>query len=337
MSCCEESTSRIDLYLDDELRGDELDAFERHIKDCSSCRKELTERRRFLEQVRAARPLYAPSAKFRAEMAALLTPSTKPSSALQRCREATAIVTKSDAPLWLLWLRSKSIPALIACALTVVGMVTLWRFSLRDARANAFVDMAVETHHQQLAGQFPLEIKANSPAEVSTWFADKVPFHFRLPTSQETTGQDRRYELTGGRLVTFKGTYAAYIAYRMHGQLISLVVTSASTSVALGGEESISKGLTFHTHRKGELQVVTWSVHNLTYALVSGVNAPAGQSCAVCHASVKDGDLIRNLRSLNRRRTNTSTSTLLSDIDRSHLTDFDEVGHLRSATATSLH
>lgn len=29
--CCEESTSRIDLYLDDELRGDELEAFERHI------------------------------------------------------------------------------------------------------------------------------------------------------------------------------------------------------------------------------------------------------------------------------------------------------------------
>jgi anti-sigma factor RsiW len=29
MSCCEESTWRIDLYLDDELRGDELEAFER--------------------------------------------------------------------------------------------------------------------------------------------------------------------------------------------------------------------------------------------------------------------------------------------------------------------
>jgi len=38
MSCYEESTSRIDLYLDDELRGDELEAFEHHIKDCSSRR-----------------------------------------------------------------------------------------------------------------------------------------------------------------------------------------------------------------------------------------------------------------------------------------------------------
>jgi anti-sigma factor RsiW len=38
MSCWEVSTSRIDLYLDDELRGDELEAFEHHIKDCSSRR-----------------------------------------------------------------------------------------------------------------------------------------------------------------------------------------------------------------------------------------------------------------------------------------------------------
>ena len=38
MSWCEESTSRIDLYLDDELRGDELEAFEHHIKNCSSRR-----------------------------------------------------------------------------------------------------------------------------------------------------------------------------------------------------------------------------------------------------------------------------------------------------------
>jgi anti-sigma factor RsiW len=297
MSPCEEDISRIDLYLDDELRGGELEAFNRHLKECRSCRREVAERRRFLEQVRAARPLSAPSEKFRAEMAALLATTTAGPNSVPERHEATATATKDQAHSWFLWLRSKPIPAFIACTLAIVGVVTLWRVSLKDVRANAFVDLAVETHRQQLAGHFPMEITTNSSVDVSTWFANKVPFHFRLPASQETAGQPRRFELIGGRLVNFRGTRAAYVAYRMQGRLISLVVTSASTSVALGGEETIAKELTFHTHRKGELQVVTWSVHNLTYALVSNVNVPAGQSCAVCHASAKDGDLIRNLRS----------------------------------------
>jgi hypothetical protein len=101
----------------------------------------------------------------------------------------------------------------------------------------------------------------------------------------------------GGRLVDFKEAHAAYISYRMHAQIISLVLTSASSSVAAGGEKTVSQGLIFHAHRRDELQVVTWSVHNLTYALVSAVNLPISQSCAVCHANAKDKNLIQNLLS----------------------------------------
>lgn len=88
-------------------------------------------------------------------------------------------------------------------------------------------------------------------------FEGKVPFQFRLPDSQEAAGQQQRYKLSGGRLVTFEGIDAAYSAYRMQAQRISLLVTSASTSVASGGEETLSEHLTFHTHRRGELDVVT--------------------------------------------------------------------------------
>jgi len=302
MDRCEENISRIDLYLDGELRGGELEAFHRHVKECRSCRRELTERRRFLEQVRAARPLYAPSAEFRAQMAALLAAATADPSSAPEQHEATATATKDRAPWWVLWLRSKPIPASIACALAIAGIVMLWKVSLKDARANAFVDLAVEAHRQQLAGHLPLEIKTGSPVEMSTWFADKVSFHFRLPTSQESGEQRQGYALTGGRLVNFRGSHAAYVAYRMQAQLVSLVVTSTATATALGGDETISKSLTFHTHRKGELRVVTWSVHNLTYALVSGVDVPARQSCAVCHASAKESDLIRDLRSPNNQK-----------------------------------
>jgi anti-sigma factor RsiW len=297
VSNCEENVSRIDLYLDDELGEDELDVFNRHMKECSSCWEELTERRRFLERIRAARPLYTASPKFRTKMAALLTAAPVGPSTAPTPRRMKAMMAKGDARSWLLWLWSKPIPALIAFVLTIAGAVLLWKVSMGEARANAFVDMAVQTHRQQLAGHLPLEITTNSPTEMSAWFANRVPFHFRLPTYQETTGQDQTYELTGGRLVNFKGAYTAYIAYRMQTQIISLVVTSTSSAVASGGERTVSKGLTFHAHRREELQVVTWSVHNLTYALVSGVNLSARQSCTVCHASAKDRNLIRDLKS----------------------------------------
>ena len=285
MSRCEDNISRFDLYLDGELHGDELKEFNRHVKECGPCRREFEERRRFLETVRAARPMHAPSEKFRADMAALLAVPTVGPGSKPDVPAVTA--TKAKAPSWLLWLWSTPKPAFIACALAILGVIILWKVSERDAGANAFVDIAVETHRQQLAGHLPLEVRTKSAREISAWFAGRVPFKFRLPSSQETAGQPQEYELTGGRLVNFRGRRTAYIAYRMRAQVISLVVTSASTSVALGGEETTSKGITFHTHRRGELQVVTWSVHNLTYALVSGVNVPARESCAVCHASTK--------------------------------------------------
>src|ERR1700760_686160 len=125
MSCGESDHSRIDLYLDGELRDEELESFNSHLKGCSSCRNELTSRRRFLEQVRAARPLYAAPAEFREEMAALLAASPKRSTIVRGWEHPVAgEVTKAHVPLWLLWLRSKPVPALAACFLVTAGIVS---------------------------------------------------------------------------------------------------------------------------------------------------------------------------------------------------------------------
>ena len=305
MSRCEDNICRIDLYLDDELAGNDLEVFNGHIKECSSCREELIERQRFLERIRAARPLHPVSPKLRREVEAILGKSAGFRTVAARDYPVTWLWRKSRA--WLGWLCSRPIPVLVAFMLAIAGGITLSTLALTQAHANAFADIAAQTHRQQLAGQLPLEIRTNSSSELSAWFADKVPFRFRLPTYQDTSGDGQQYQLTGGRLVDFKGTHAAYISYRMHAQIISLVLTSASNSVAAGGETTVSKGLTFHAHRRSELQVVTWSVHNLTYALVSAVNLPIGQSCAVCHASANDRNLIQNLKIGNKHETNRNT------------------------------
>jgi anti-sigma factor RsiW len=321
MSHCEECISRIDLYLDDELREGELDIFNHHVSECSSCREELAQRRRFLEQIRAAGPLHVAPPELRTRVAALMAgePATFGAPPELR-RQVESIVAKGRARSWFPWFGLGPRSALVAYGLMIVGAVLLWRFSLREMRATAFVDTAVKAHRQQLAGRLPLEIMTSSPTEVSTWFAGKVPFHFRLPAYQDGSGQDPSYKLSGGRLLAFRGDSAAYIAYHMKAQLISLVIVSTSSSVASGGEKTVSRGLTFHAHRKDEFEVVTWSVHNLTYALVSTVNLPAGQSCGVCHPSAKDRDLIRNLKTRNKPGTSGRGVMLLSAADIQRLT-----------------
>jgi anti-sigma factor RsiW len=97
---CEVNISRIDLYLDDELAGGDLEAFNRHMRECSSCREELIERRRFLERIRAARPLYAASPKLRAEVAAVLGEPVGSRTVPARGRPVTRIMGKSRALAW---------------------------------------------------------------------------------------------------------------------------------------------------------------------------------------------------------------------------------------------
>ena len=297
MKECEECTTRIDLSLDDELCGEELDVFECHVKNCTSCRENLRLRRLYLEQLRLFRPPHTAPFALREKVERLLRdePTAYVEFPLNR-RQGTASRVKEclrsfGASLWL-----KPIPTFTTVVLLTIGLLTLWTFSQREARATAFVDLAVNTHKQQLSGRIPIELTTGSPAKMASWFTDKVPFPFRLPAYQEQPGQTPPYKLVGGRLINLNGDYAAYVAYQMNKNLISLIIASGPSSLAYGGETKTTRGLTFHSHQHNGLEVVTWSARNLAYALVSSVNVPARRSCAVCHANPKDNELLRNIR-----------------------------------------
>ncbi len=296
MKQCEECTKRIDLYLDGELSGEELDVFEYHVKNCTSCLGRLSSQRLYLERLRLSRPLYTAPLALRERVERLLEEEPAayrkvpvdlrqgPAGRVKECLRSFVV---------LLWL--KPIPAFATITLATVGLLALWTFSQQEARATAFVDLAVNTHKQQLSGRIPIELTTGSPAKMAGWFTDKVPFPFRLPAYQEQPGQTPPYKLVGGRLITFRADYAAYVAYEMNKNLISLIIASGPSSLAYGGETTTTRGLTFHSHQHNGLQVVTWSAHNLAYALVSSINVPARRSCAVCHASPRDNELLRNI------------------------------------------
>jgi anti-sigma factor RsiW len=163
-------------------------------------------------------------------------------------------------------------------------------------RAANYVEAAVATHRSCLDGDLPLELHSNSPEQVAAWFSGKVPFPFRLPKAQVAPDSLPAYQLTGASLVKYRGKLAALVTYQKQKEKISLLVASADSAVVAGGEEVRSGKLTFHYRTDEGFNVVTWTNHGLSYALVSSVSGPARESCMVCHQSIADQHNFRPAR-----------------------------------------
>ena len=92
------------------------------------------------------------------------------------------------------------------------------------------------------------------------------------------------------------GKTAAFIAYqmptaKMPKAAVSLIVAPDSVAVASGGVVADFRKVSFHYASVEGYKVVTWSVHGLTYALVSEEGNNTQRSCMVCHSAMKDRDL----------------------------------------------
>jgi hypothetical protein len=60
-----------------------------------------------------------------------------------------------------------------------------------------------------------------------------------------------------------------------------------------GGEEVRSGGFTFHYRSGADSQVITWTTHGLTYALVSSLTGSPQRSCLVCHQDMAEQNLFK--------------------------------------------
>ena len=72
---------------------------------------------------------------------------------------------------------------------------------------------------------------------------------------------------------------------------VGLIISPVSVAVASGGAEVSFKKVRFHYYSIEGYKVVTWSVHGLTYALVSQEGNRTQRSCMVCHSTMRDRDL----------------------------------------------
>ncbi len=274
---------QIDTYLDGEMPDAERNRFLAHGRECEHCRARVESRRHLLHAIRAARPEVHASPDLRRSITAALN------------RQASAPVEPSRPSRWkrflspAAWLPAFHLRPSYAWLLLILLAVGLaLHLSQQQARANQLLDAAIDTHRRGLAGAAPIEFQSASAREVTRWCNSKLPFVLRLPTYQDDSGDRSQYQLLGASRVPFRGKNAAYIAYQMGKERLTLIVVPIDQAIASGGEVTKAKSLVFHSVRRNGLEAITWSVHNLTYALVSGVNLPPKQSCVVCHANPKD-------------------------------------------------
>jgi mycothiol system anti-sigma-R factor len=289
MSPCDECGFNTLRYLDKELSGQELYDFRAHLESCASCRASVEAEQALSHVLYRSRPLYSAPDALRARVAAAVERHAARSRVgfyervLRVLGSGLADPTPRVARL-----------RLLAASLAVVAMLlVLVPNFVRHARAANYVETAVAMHRGYLDGSLPLELHSNSPEQVTAWFTGKVPFSFRLPRAQITSGIQPAYQLTGAILVKYRARSAALVTYQKQNQRISLLVASADSAVVAGGEEVRSGELTFHYRTDEGFNVVTWNNHGLSYALVSSVSGSARASCLVCHQSMADSSSFR--------------------------------------------
>lgn len=179
----------------------------------------------------------------------------------------------------------------------IIGLlIAIPRSTSRPLSGPEFAEFAVTTHRQHAEGRLALDVRSDSQQALNEWFKAKSQFPLALPTAPAAAGEVRPYRLEGARLVKVAGKTAAFIAYEVETPKLqmtpaSLIVTRDFVAVASGGVQVDFKKVSFHYATVQGYRVVTWSMHGLTYALVSQETNNTQRSCMVCHSAMRDRDL----------------------------------------------
>jgi anti-sigma factor RsiW len=291
MNPCDEYVVKTLRHLGNDLKGQELEDFRSHLEACADCRAHLKAEKALSETLHRSRPLYSAPAALRDRVSAAVIQQSSPSHLRDPLRPSASRTLTASLRGALERLSSWRIlvPATLAIALCLALVPNI----VHNVQAASDVGTAVAIHEKSLGGDLPPGLQSNSPEAVTSWFADKVPFYFRLPNAESVPAHKPAYQLTGATLVHYKGNPAALVTYQAPKDKISLLVVSSHSAVVAGGDEVRFAQLTFHYRTESGFRVITWTNHGLSYALVSSVSGPARASCLVCHQNMADrGDLI---------------------------------------------
>jgi anti-sigma factor RsiW len=128
--------------------------------------------------------------------------------------------------------------------LVVGGLLTISGLRV-ESNADRFVAIAIDSHRALSDAALQLDVQSDSPRVVSTWFSQRVSFPFRMPDAGIATNDLAKYQLCGGRLVTFGGEQAAILVFRLSHDLITALITPDRDARATGGNVTFLTGLNF--------------------------------------------------------------------------------------------
>jgi anti-sigma factor RsiW len=292
MKPCDQNAVQTFLYVDNELSGDELAAFESHLNVCAACRGAVAQERQFLNELRSVGPLYRAPAELRSSVETLLLDLpmyTAPPDLRARIRK-TLERPRFNRPRW------QSLA--VAAALVLLAIVSGLLF-LRPPAHSELAVLATTAHKRYVRGEFALQIHSASPQIVSGWLNERMPLHLKLPGYDEMPELVHPVQLKGGGLLGFRKSGAAYVVYHVRNKPVSLVAVSSSVCKPSGGKRVDMKPLSFYYDSVDGYNVITWLSKSglVTYAMVSDGGERAQQSCIVCHAtsSAKDRKLMSGL------------------------------------------
>jgi len=296
MNLCDQHAAKALRYLDGALRGQELEDFRAHLEICANCSENLEAEQALSGLLRRSRPLYSAPPALRSRLSTVIaeraaaTPSRSRAGLYDRVPQTLRL---GLAGLARPFSRPRAfVPALLLLAVFLILVPNV----VRHVRAESYVQAAMASHRSSLDGRLPPEFRSSSPESVTAWFADKVPFPFRLPNSGSVPDSTPAYQLIGARVVSYRGNPDALVTYQKQAEKISLLVAPSDSAVVAGGDTIRSGSLVFHYRTDQGFKVVTWSTHGLSYALVSSVSGSARESCLVCHQDMADHYQFRSSR-----------------------------------------
>ncbi|CUS96868.1 anti-sigma factor family protein [Candidatus Chrysopegis kryptomonas] len=248
----------INLYLDGELAGEELEQFKQHIKECDECARLLKKQRDFIDAIRSLKDEV--NVDFKDFKEGLIEQIERYKIGKER--------------------KLKYALLLSALVILLFGMFAIFYF---HASRVDLVKIAVENHIRQVRGQLPLEVETSSEAEISKWFEGKLRFNFRLPRYPDPSNQP--YKIRGARLVALNNDYAALVSYEMDNHPMTLLVAPSQSATPHGAKKVKFKEIDFYLDNQNGFNILSWTDKGLTYALVFDFNNfDWKKPCIVCHS-----------------------------------------------------
>jgi anti-sigma factor RsiW len=247
---CDSWKTKLDTYLDGELRSEETLAFDRHLHSCTTCAADALARLQMKRSIQTAGRRFTPSPEFR-----------------RRMQQKIEVKQRSSVFGWKL-----ITAAAMAVVLIIAGLATT--YLTRRQNSARLSSEIVDLHVATLASASPVDVISTDRHTVKPWFEGKIPFSFDLPELRNTD-----FQLLGGRVTYLEQTPGAHLIYQIRKHRLSVFIFPEELLKNRFGSGTLeTTQLSFHMQ--------SWSQAGLRYVVISDVGAGDVRSLANLFKSV---------------------------------------------------